>query len=77
MRLAQLRVVELVEHERLGRELDLTLDGELRHLLARRAEPALSQTSTVSPGSIATISTPDGASSRSWSGVPARIGNVP
>ena len=45
-------VVELVEHERLGRELDLTLDRELRHLLTRRAEPALPQTSTVSPGSM-------------------------
>src|SRR5207244_4265612 len=47
----QLRVVELVEHERLGRELDLALDRQLRDALLRRAEPALSQTNTVPPGS--------------------------
>jgi hypothetical protein len=40
--LAKLLVVELVDDERLGRELDLTLEGELRDLLSSRAEPALS-----------------------------------
>ena len=73
---AQLGVVELLEDEWLGRELDLSLEGELRHLLSSRAEPALPQTSIVSPGSGERIST-SGASSRSSSGVPARIGNVP
>ena len=39
--LPQLCVVELVEDERLGREFDLSLECELRHLLSSRAEPAL------------------------------------
>jgi hypothetical protein len=43
MGLAKLRVVELVENERLGRELDLPLECELRDLLSSRAEPALPQ----------------------------------
>lgn len=78
MRLAQgLGVADVVEHEglreRYGR---IAFDGELGHAPTRRAEPALSQSSTVSPGSGVRISTP-GASSRNSAGVPVSTGKVP
>ena len=66
---------DVVEHER-ALELERALERELGDPPARRAEPALPHSSTDPPGSGAITSTP-GASSRSCSGVPARIGKVP
>ena len=68
-------VADVVEHER-ALEVERALERELGNPPARRAEPALPHSSTDPPGSGEITSTP-GASSRSWSGVPARIGNVP
>ena len=78
MRLAQGRlVVHGVEHERvLERHGRVALDRELGHAEPPVAEPALSHSSTLPPGSISAISTP-GASLRSSAGVPWSSGNVP
>ena len=56
--------------------LEGTVDRDLGHADAGRAEPALPHSSIVSPGSGASTST-SGASPRSSSGVPVRSGNVP
>src|SRR5438105_2331706 len=77
MRLLECLDVELVQHEHFGRQLELALDRDLRHLPAGGAEPALPHSSTVPPGSTSTISTPAGACSRNASGVPVSAGNVP
>ena len=59
-------------------EVDRALEGDLRHLAAGRAEPALTHHSvSVSPGSGESTSTPGGPSFRSSSGVPDSNGNVP
>ena len=67
-------VVELVEDQR-PVCVELAVDRDLRDRPAGRAEPALSQTSTVSPGSITSSST--SVSFASSSGLPVRSGNVP
>src|SRR6187551_1944766 len=59
------------------RDVVLALDGDLRHAPPRGAEPALPHSSTDSPGSGVRISTPLGACSLSWSGVPVSSGKVP
>ena len=78
VRIAKARhVVHVVEDERfLERNRRISLDRDLGHLAARRAEPAFSQSWMVSPGAGAMTSTL-GASFRSSSGVPAKSGNVP
>src|SRR5947208_13094036 len=68
-------VGNIVEHERVV-ELDLALDGDLRHPAAGGPKPALSQIAVVSPGSSVMTSMP-GACCRSSSGVPASSGKVP
>ena len=70
-----LRSRDLVEHERIV-EVELALDGDLRHAPASGPEPALSHSSTEPPGSSATTSTPL-ASCLSSSGVPLSNGKVP
>ena len=71
---AKCGVLGRVEHER-AFEVELALERDLRHAAAGGSEPALSHSSTVSPG--CTSSTCAGVSWRSFSGVPTRIGNVP
>ena len=70
-----LLVRDVVEHER-ALDVERPLERALGHAPPGCAEPALPHSSTDPPGSGAITSTP-GASSRSSSGVPARIGNVP
>src|SRR6476469_4160654 len=48
---------EVVEHECIA-EVELAFDGDLRDAAPRRTEPALSHSSSDSPGSIACTSTP-------------------
>ena len=68
---------DVVEHER-ALEVDRSFEGDLGNLAPGGAEPALAHHSvSVSPGSGERISTPEGASSRSWPGVPVRSPNVP
>ena len=77
MGLAQARVVlDAVQHER-ALELERAFQRQLGNAPAGVAEPALPHSSTDPPGSGAMISTSGGASSRSFSGVPVRSGNVP
>ena len=75
--LAQCVRVERVQHERLVRKRDLSLDDDLGNPAPRGAQPALSHSSTEPQGSTSMISTPAGASSRSASGVPVSSPNVP
>src|SRR5439155_19363586 len=63
-----------IQYERLP-EIELALERDLGHAPSRRSEPALSHSSTVSPGSMR--STWDLVSFASASGVPVSSGNVP
>jgi hypothetical protein len=68
---------DVVEDER-AIEVGRPFENDLVDLAPGGAEPALAhQSVSVSPGAGERISTPGGASSRSWSGVPVRSPNVP
>ena len=67
-------VVDRVEHEGVA-ELELAVERDLRDPPAGRSEPALSHSSTVSPGPM--FSTTALVSAASSAGVPVSSGNVP
>ena len=67
-----------VDDERLvQRHRRIAFERELRDAAAAPPPPALPQIVTESPGSIISISTPAGASSFSFCGVPVSAGKVP
>src|SRR3954451_949148 len=71
-------IVDPVEDERVADgDVVLTLDGDFRDTLPRRAEPALPHSSYVAPSAMSTISQLVVSASRHASGVPVRSGNVP
>src|SRR5262245_17638488 len=76
-RLAEDPHIDCLEDEHVVGQCQLALDCDLRHLAPGRAEPALSHSSMLPPGSTSTMSTPAGASSRKASGVPVSSSNVP
>ena len=78
MRLSQLLgLPDAVEDERLvERNRGIALDDDLGDAPAGSAEPAFSHRETLSPGATAMISASTPCS-RSWTGLPARSGNVP
>ena len=68
---------DIVKHDR-AFEVDRSFEGDLGNLAPGGAEPALAHHSvSVSPGAGEKISMPEGASSRSWSGVPVSSPKVP
>ena len=71
-----LEVLERVDDERVG-HVDRPLERDRRHAPPGRAEPALSHSSTVSPGAGTSSSIPSGSRGRNASGVPVSSGNVP